>query len=434
MQSHATALREMLAKLHAGAPLPAAVREKAKLMLLDTVGCILSGRLSPEVRTLEAALAELEAGAFRFPGGAALSTQAAAAVGATASTWDEGCEGLAYAHGRPALPVVAALVPLAVSKGASLEETLRSLVAGYEVGARAGGWLRIRPGMHVDGNWPGLGVAAAVAHLMKMQLEGAWTAVNIAACQLPASLYLPIKTGDNARNTYIAHSAWLGLLAAFSAQAGVTAPPEALEHYAKGFAVPDEKVPPSEHWFLLDAYFKLHACVRHAHYAIDAARQIRDALGGDTTSIESIQVRIYPEALTYAGNRAPRTPIQGQFSVSLGVAAGLRFGGMAADIYRTPKFEDAELRRLEALVALEADPALTGRQAALCVSTRKGMFEAACDRVPGDAGMPIEPATIVAKFLRYSDGAVPADKAAAFASALMDESGGDFASLWARLF
>ena len=48
--------------------------------------------------------------------------------------------------------------------------------------------------------------------------------------------------------------------------------------------------------------------------------------------------------------------------------------------------------------------------------------------------MPIAPPTIVAKFLRNSDGAVPADKADAFASALMDESGGDFASLWARLF
>ena len=33
--------------------------------------------------------------------------------------------------------------------------------------------------------------------------------------------------------------------------------------------------------------------------------------------------------------------------------------------------------------------------------------------------MPIAPPTIVAKFLHYSDGAVPADEAAAFASALM---------------
>ena len=53
-----------------------------------------------------------------------------------------------------------------------------------------------------------------------------------------------------------------------------------------------------------------------------------------------------------------------------------------------------------------------------------------CRPTGDDAGMPIEPAAIVAKFLRYSSGAVPPDKAAAFAAALMDESP---ASLWALL-
>jgi 2-methylcitrate dehydratase PrpD len=409
------------------------VREKAKLMLLDTVGCILSGRLSSEVNDLENSLGKLEAGPFRFPGGAPLSIQAAAAVGAMASTWDEGCEGLAYAHGRPALPVVASLLPLAITNKTSLEETLRALVAGYEVGARAGGWLRIKPGMHVDGNWPCLGVSAAVSALLQLSPDKTLAALNIAACQLPASLYLPIKTGDNARNTYIAHSAWLGMLAAFSAAAGITAPADALEHYAQGFAAPDEKVPPADHWFLPDAYFKLHACVRHAHYSFEAARQIRRLLHDDTKLVSSIELLTYPEAITYAGNRAPRTPIQGQFSVSLGVAAGLRFGGMEADIYREPKFGDAELRRLEQLVVLKPDPAMSGRAAVVLVSANGKTYEARCDRVPGDAGMPISRDELVAKFLRYSAGAVPADKARAFAAALLDESDTDFPSLWARL-
>ena len=400
-------------------------------MLLDTIGCILAGRLAAELIALETAFARIEAGPFRFPNGSLLSTQAATAVAAIASTWDEGCEGLAYAHGRPALPVIGALLPLAVLRNATWDEALKSLVAGYEVGARAGGWLRIRPGMHVDGNWPGLGVAAAVSSLLRCD---AMTAINIAACQLPASLYLPIKTGDNARNTYIAHSAWLGVLAAFSAEAGITAPQDALAHYAEGFAVAAKEVPAPEHSFLLDAYFKLHASVRHAHYGIEAARQIRDALHGDTAGITAIRVQTYPEAVTYAGNRAPRVPIQAQFSVSLGVAAGLRFGGMEADLYRAPKFQDAELRRLEALVDLQADAAMAGRQAVVTVEAADKTLEARCDRVPGDAGMPVTREAIIEKFLRYSSGAVPADKAAAFAAALMEETDGRFSALWARLF
>ena len=358
-------------------------------MLLDTVGCILAGRLSDEMRALEDAFARVEPGQFRFPGGAALTTHAAAAVGAIASTWDEGCEGLAYAHGRPALPVVGALLPLACSRGATLEEVVMSLVAGYEVGARMGGWLRIKPGMHVDGNWPGLGVAAAIAKLLALNKTQAVTAINIAACQLPASLYLPITTGDNARNTYIAHSAWLGVLAAFSAAAGITAPDEALPRYAEGYARAAQDPAPVEKHFLLEAYFKLHACVRHAHYGIEAARQI----GVETEAIDAIHLRIYQEAATYAGNRAPRAPIQAQFSLSFGVAAALRFGGLEADTYRAPKFGDPELRRLEALVEIQPDPGIQGRAAELTVTANGEEHKANCDRVPGDAGMPIEPST-----------------------------------------
>ncbi|HKQ27056.1 MAG TPA: MmgE/PrpD family protein, partial [Burkholderiales bacterium] len=246
MDAHLAGLQAVVERSCGTPPLPDPVREKAKLMLLDTIGCILAGRLAPELVALEAAFASIETGMFRFPGGAPLTTQAATALGAIAATWDEGCEGLAYAHGRPALPVVGALLPLALARQARLDEVLTSLVAGYEVGARAGGWLRIRPGMHVDGNWPALGVAAAVSRLLGLSAEVTVIAMNIAACQLPASLYLPITTGDNARNTYIAHSAWLGLIAAFSAQAGITAPQQALLEYADRFAAADPKVPQAD--------------------------------------------------------------------------------------------------------------------------------------------------------------------------------------------
>ena len=95
--------------------LPHEVDAKARLMLLDTVGCMLAARSAPEVSAFEAAFSRLDTGSFRFPGGPGLSTLGAAAVGAMAATWDEACEGLALAHGRPGVPVVAALLPQAVT-------------------------------------------------------------------------------------------------------------------------------------------------------------------------------------------------------------------------------------------------------------------------------------------------------------------------------
>ena len=141
------------------------VELKARLMLLDTLGCMLAARSAPEVSSFESAFSSIESGLFTFPGGRRLSTLGATAVGAMAATWDEACEGLAVAHGRPGVPVIAALLPQAIARDATLGLVLDSLVAGYEVGARCGAWLRVKPGMHVDGNWPSLGVAAAMASL-----------------------------------------------------------------------------------------------------------------------------------------------------------------------------------------------------------------------------------------------------------------------------
>jgi hypothetical protein len=47
--------------------------------------------------------------------------------------------------------------------------------------------------------------------------------------------------------------------------------------------------------------------------------------------------------------------------------------------------------------------------------------------------MPISRDQIVAKFLRYSKGAVAEDKAAAFAASLMDEKETRFSAVWAHL-
>lgn len=418
---------------------PAMVEHKARQMLLDTIGCMLAARGAPEVMGLESEFSALESGAFVFPGGRRLSALGAAAVGAMAATWDEACEGLALAHGRPGVPVIAALLPQAIARDVKLEALLSSLVAGYEVGARAGAWLRIRPGMHVDGNWPALGVAAGMAHLLSLPVGMRMAAVDIAACQLPTSLYLPVARGANARNTYLAHSAWLGLLAALSAAGGVSAPADAATYYATHFAREDaDAAVGASRALILESYLKPHAAVRHAHYGAEAARRLRDRIEGKTAAISAIQLRIYQEAITYCGNRAPQTPIQGQFSLSFGLAAGLRHGGIEAGVYRKEKFHDAELRRLEALVDVEADAELTAnnaRGAFLEIRAGDETHSVRVDAIKGDPDLPMTDEEIAAKFMRYAAASVPAEKAYNFASVLLRVKGETpFRSIWDLLF
>ena len=407
-------------------------------MLLDTVACMLAARSAPEVLALEAQFGRMETGRFRFPGGKPLSVMGAAALAAMSATWDEACEGLALAHGRPGVPVIAALLPQGIAANATLGATLDSLIAGYEIGARAGAWLRIRPGMHVDGNWPALGVAAAVAHLFNLSAEERMTAICIAACQLPTSLYLPVASGANARNTYLSHSAWLGVLAAMSAAAGVKAPLDALPQYAARCSAAGEDAPVAHGRFLLlDAYFKPHAAVRHVHYGAEAARILREQLGGETTAITAIRLRIYEEAMTYCGNRDPSKPIQAQFSLSFGLAAALLYGGIEAAVYREENFHHVELRRLERLVAIEVDAALTARAArgaTLTIEAAGKTLEQTVAAVKGDPELPMGEDEVRAKFLRCASGCVTAGSAQAFADAVLaGKPGRKLRSVWKLL-
>lgn len=434
---HFEAIHRCVLGAAAEAVVDPAVRRKARRLLVDTIACVGSGRQSQPMRKFERSLADSDPGSFRFPGGVGLSSLAAAAVAASASAWDEACEGLPYAHGRPGLALIGALLPLAVLRGDSVDALLDALIAGYEVGARAGGWLRIRPGMHVDGNWPALGVAAGVGALLGLDPELRWQAVSAVACQLPASLYAPIRSGDDARNLYPAHSAWLGIMAVNGARAGIRAPHTALLDVARDHARPDGRpAPPESRALLLEAYFKPHAGVRHAHYGLEAAIQIREALHRETESIDAIHLSIYDEATRYADNRNPQAPITGQFSLSLGVAAGLRFGMMDPDLFRSAAFFDPELRRLEQLVTVHPLPeagSTAKRSATLSVRAKGLSHEAQVTELAGDPVRPPNDSEFIDKFVRYSEGDVEPTRARAFAEALLQGGETSVACLWASL-
>ena len=435
---HAAALKAA-ATLRARRPANVPAANAARVILLDTIGCMLAGREAAEVAAFEQNASSIESGPFTFPGGRRLSFAAAAQVGAMAATWDEACEGHAYAHGRPGVPAVAALLPLAVAGDRGLDATADALALAYEVGARAGGWLRIKPGMHVDGNWPALGVAAGVARLLGQDADGIGCAIDIAACQLPTSLYLPVAAGKTARNTYLAHSAQLGLLAAQAAAAGIGAPEGALAVYAANFSAAAPEPPPApEEDLILDAYIKPYAAVRHVHYGAELARGAREELEGKTANITRIVLSIYPEAITYCGNRAPAVPIQAQFSLTFGVAAMLRFGVLDHSVYRAERFNDAELRRLEALVEVRVDRALElqgKRGASLLVSSGYNDIERDVRAIPGDASKPLSAEEVAAKFMRYAQVSVPNEKAFVFANAVLSaEVDVKMRALWDLLF
>lgn len=428
------AIRATVERHSRGHPSPEVGRQ-ARLLLLDTLGCALAGRRAREIQALESSLARIDSGGFRFPGGPGLGTRAATQILAAAPTWDEACEGHPHAHGRPGVPAIAALFPLGLHADRTLASFLEALVMGYEVGTRIGGWLRLPAGIHADGNWPGIGAAAAVSRLLALPPQGILRAIDIATCQLPYSLYLPVRSGLTVRNLYLAHSATLGTDAAHAAQAGFGAPADALAHYAEHFCPADERpIPAAAENLILGSYLKPFAAVRHVHYGAIAARRLHEELRGAASGIREIELSVYEEAITYCGNRDPRTPLAAQFSLSFGIAAMLRFGVLDASCYDEPAFSDGGLRRLEKLVRVIPDADLTARRqrgARLDITTDRTL-SAAVDNADPALYLDAEGAT--GKFVRNAKALVPEERSRAFCASLLSCAGNTpLSSLWQML-
>lgn len=378
-------LAEVLEWLWVAQP-PAPVDAKARELALDTLGCVLAASAKPQLQELAATFARSDPGAVQVPGfSQSFSASSAAALFAAVACWDEACEGLARAHGRPGVPVIAACAALGQALGCTFGDWLRAVIAGYEVGGRMGEVLRIAPGMHVDGYWPALGVAAAAVRLCGGSAAQALAAVRIVACQLPHSLYLPVVHGSEARNTYLAHSAQLGLLAANAALAGITAPQSGKENVA-----------PSGEWLLLEGYLKRFAAVRHVHYGAAAALALRPRIADRLRDVSRIELRIYAEALTYCANRAPARPIQAQFSLSYGLARALVSGDLSPDAYSDSALGDPLVRALEAKVELIENAELT-RAGRLAIELEGERLEHAVGDLPA-----MSREDVIGKFASYT--------------------------------
>ena len=399
-----------------------ALQTRACWLVMDTLGCIMAGLRAKPVARLAQGAAAADPGSFRFTrdAGIGLSAANAAMVLAMAACWDEACEGHAGAHGRPGVAALAALLPMA--SRLTYGQFLHGLVVGYEVGARMGASLRINKGMHVDGNWPALGAAAAVAHALGLSPEQIAHAVQVAACQLPMSLYLPVRSGATARNTYLGHAAQLGQSAALAVAGGITAPAGAVAEYAQiGLGKPPVPFDASQGFELLQGYFKPYAAVRHVHYGALAAHALRLSL--EVNKIDRVVLQIYEEATIYCGNRAPQTPLQAQFSLSFGLAAMLRWGRLDPWVYREPQFQDPLLRALEGKVQVQVDVPWTQQQqrgARVLIDCSDGTrHEHVITAVPGDAQMPFTEPELRDKFLNYCEGSLPAAQAADWAAQLL---------------
>jgi len=391
--------------------LPAATVSAARLVLLDTLGAVVAGSALGENRRL-ARLAT-----SRAPGGRAsilghrgrADASWAALVNATAGVALEMDEGNRLGGGHPAIHVIPAALAVAEERGLGGGQLLEAVVAGYELGSRIGGATTPRPNVHSHGTWGTISTAVAVARLGDRDAAGVRRIVNLAASMSPANTWTPALEGATIRNLYPGRSAWEGILAADLDDCGFTGladgPADVYGTILADRFEPDLAVAGlGERFRIEENYFKLYACCRYNHFALDAIAAIRAATPFPANDILAVNVVTIPFGLRMASANPP-TMLAARFSIPWAVAASLVLGHANIDAFDDRALADPRIRDLAQRVNVSADDRMSPRRtdvptARVSIALRDGTtLEGSAGVVRGDASNPVPPADIDAKFM-----------------------------------
>ena len=392
---------------------PAAVRDRAGLVLADTLGAIIVGQGDAAVRETARRHATT-AGPCRLSGtGLRAAPPMAAFLNGFAGTALELDEGNYPAGGHPGIHTVAAALAEAEARNAGGALLLDAVIAGYEAGARVGMAARLRPAAHPHGTWGTLGAAAAVA-----RLRGHDAATTVRVLEVAASLGLATSAtaalrGGSVRNAYAGMAAQNGMLACDLAEAGITGETEGIaavfgrvvgEAFDEGAMVEGIGV----RWLVTEAFFKEASCCRETQGALEALELLLSEAPVPPDSVAAIDVETFASAAALA-ERAPAAPIAGRFSIPFVLATRIVRGHAWVEAFSEAAIADPETRSLAARVAVREAPALTARLPAervcrMALRLRDGAVrEREVVGTPGDPDRPLPDEALREKFRRCAE-------------------------------
>jgi 2-methylcitrate dehydratase PrpD len=391
--------------------LPASAVAAARLVLLDTLGAIAAGSAEKENARLAALASSRSArGACTLIGNSAKADASwAALANATAGVALEVDEGNRLGGGHPAIHTIPGALAVAEERGANGRALLTAIVTGYEVGSRLGGATTARPNVHSHGTWGTISTAVAAAKLADCAARDVRAVINLAASMSPANSWTPALVGATIRNLYPGRSSFQGILALDLLDCGFTAPDDAPSD-VYGTVLGDRFDPTravaglGESYRIEQNYFKLHACCRHNHYALDALAALRRAHRFAPEDVARVRVTTVAFGVRMA-EPEPQNMLAAKFSIPYAVAAALVKGSADVAAFAPIVRDDPSVRALARRVEVHADPDMSPLApnqptARLRIELNDGRtLEETTTVVRGDALNPVPTADIVEKFL-----------------------------------
>jgi 2-methylcitrate dehydratase PrpD len=404
--SNSDAIAQFVASVRTDS-LPPQVIEAARMCLVDWFGVALGAHHEGAGQTVHKVVSRwgTSGNAPMFFGGR-VAPAAAALVNATLAhclDYDDTHVG-AVAHLSG--PTWAAALAVGSDRGASEGDILSAFVAGFEVAARLGshglGQALNERGLHSTGVFGCFGAAVAASVLLGLDATGLANALGAAATQVGG---LTASFGTMSKPLHAGKAAFNGILAAELAAQGFMAQEDLLEPQGALAAalVQDRRVGMasldfSDGWELTRNTFKPYASCLLTHPTIEAARRLADAVKG--REIAAVTIDVHPMCVQHAAKPAPKTALEGKFSVQYCAALGLNGYTVTARDFSAEQLGKASLQHLVERVTLNAVEGMDMRAAHLHLKLADGTeLEAHTDVALGNPENPMSWDDMQTKFV-----------------------------------
>jgi aconitate decarboxylase len=355
--------------------IPAEVRERIKLLILDSLGCAIYGANLEWCRILRGTLEKLDATRTTSIWGtnARLSSDHAALLNGTQVQSFE----LDDVHRKAVLHVGAVTLPALIAVAESHAQLsgrdfLTAAVAGYEIGPRVGlcmGQEHIGQGWHSGATVGIFSAAAGAARALSLDADKTVHALGIAGTQ--SSGLMAAQYGAMVKRMHAGRAAQSGLYGALLAKDGFTGIVDVFEAPYGGFCTTFSR---SQDRFNLNELsaglgqkfetmgiaLKFYSCVGSNHTTLDALRDIRQRRPFALDEIDAIVVHGSQVTVDHVGwPYKPEGLTAAQLNLPFCVATLLIEGDAFVDEFAPDCINDAARIALSRKVWVVHDPAIT---------------------------------------------------------------------------
>ena len=359
--------------------IPAEVRERLKLLILDALGCALYGAELEWCRILRSSLTSLDSSASCAIWGTneRLSAPHAALVNGTQVQSFE----LDDVHRAGVLHVGAVVLPALIAlaelrRNLSGREFLAAACAGYEVGPRVGlcmGPEHIGQGWHSGATVGVFAAGAAAARGLKLDAGQAVHALGISGTQ--SAGLMAAQYGAMVKRMHAGRASQSGLYGALLAEQGFTGIEDVFEAEYGGFCTTFSRSPDrfrltelteglGTTWQTMGVALKWYACVGSNHTTLDALRELQAKHGFGAGEVERVVVHGSQVTADHVGWKyEPKGMTAAQLNLPFCVATLLLEGDCFVDQFKPGVETDARRMALAGRVQVLADPAITARGA-----------------------------------------------------------------------